>query len=453
MTPFEVVNWSLCVFTAAVLAVVLSRDRFLLVKPSVWVVVWFHVVIQWAAAVEAAFVEAYLPFPWTFAGLVHGFPLATFVGSAAMGRGAARRIFYRATREPPGDLGVMWREILATTALIAAFVAVYLSAVGVERTGLYAVLFDPSRATLAREESLKLIDSRFIRYGYAFMASALAPITAGSMATLLWLLTRRGRLVEAMLLIPVFAAVLLAVSMTGARGFAANLLLVVLFTYFVRQGFAVRPFPILGGLVAVLLIPTAITLLREGQAITAETFREYFAAILDRAFVSPMKVGVYYVHYAQTKGLFGIGAVPKVAGFLGVVSVDASNVIGLEHVPRAPESISAGGAFVFSYYSYFGAWVFPLCCVATWTLDLALVVYRGLSPNTLVTCVAAICASAQSFTAADFTPALVTHGFVPLLVLAVMLDRMCTRGTWSGPWRGFFAAERLARGWSGARAG
>lgn len=446
MTPFEVVNWSLCALTVGLLLSVLWRDRFLLVKPSVWVVVWFHLVIQWAATVRAGVVETYLPEPWTFAGLVHGFPLLTFGVSAACGRRSARHVFYRTTHERPDDLGALWKQVGATVAFIAVYVALYLNHLGWDRTGLYAVLFDPARAYLAREESLKLVESPLIRYGYSVMSAAAAPLAAGSMAVLLSALARRGRLIEAVLLTPVFAAVLVAVSLTGARSLAASLLLMVLFTYFVRRGFAFRPIQVVGGLVAVLLVPTALTLLREGRIITPEIFWVYFSgSILHRVFVVPMEVVLYYVHHAQTTGFFGVSGVPKLASFLGVEPVNVPNLIGLTYVPGAHPTINAGGGFVFTYYSYFGGWVFPLCCVAVWMLDLAVWVYRRLSANTLVTCIAAACVSTLTFTAADFTTVLVTHGFLPVLVLSLVLDRMCRKGLRGGARSALSARGRLVR--------
>jgi hypothetical protein len=84
---------------------------------------------------------------------------------------------------------------------------------------------------------------------------------------------------------------------------------------------------------------------------------------------------------------------------------------------------------VFTYYSYFGLWVFPLCCLGAWLLDVALVVYRRLSNEMLLLAVPAIAACVQNLTSTDYTTTLLTHGFVPLLAIASVLDRLVPRQT------------------------
>lgn len=402
-------------------------ERFLLVKPSTWVVVWFHLMIQWSATVQSPFVESYLPEPWVFALLVHGFPLVTLCGSVILGRSNAKHVFRRLAGELRYSRSVIGRIAFVTAGLIAAFVAIYVYQIGLSNTGLYAIVFDPSRSALAREESLKLISNPFIRYGYAFMASTAAPIAVVSVAILFVLAGRRMKIIDVPVLILMFLGIMMAVSMTGERSHAAKLVLVLILAYFARHRFRFRPLRMTVGVLAVLLIPTMLTLMRESTAPSFGTFLSYFGSILDRVFVGPMRVGLYYVHHAQTTGFFGIAGIPKLASMTGVEAVNASNIIGLEYVSDVIRSISAGGSFVFTYYSYFGLWVFPFCSPAIWLLDLALLVYRRLSDNMLLPCMAAVSASTVAFTAADYTTIMVTHGFMSLLVFAYVLDQVCIK--------------------------
>ena len=86
MTEYVFWNWVFCLVTTFLLLFAVWRNRFLLIKPSMMIVLLFHLTVQWIATVQSAQIETYLPDPWAFALLVHGFPLIGFGVSALVGR-------------------------------------------------------------------------------------------------------------------------------------------------------------------------------------------------------------------------------------------------------------------------------------------------------------------------------------------------------------------------------
>jgi hypothetical protein len=424
---FELVNWIACLATSALLLVGIRRNRYLLVKPSVLLVVFFHMMIQWAATIEAATIYETLPNPVAFAILAHGFPLVVFLGGLWLLQHDARAVFRSLTMEGGYSQARFVRIGLITGTVVLVVLSLYLNYVGFANTGLFALLSGFSDADVAREESLKLLPSLSIQYGYAFMAATAAPFAITAFAV--WGVRARGlmRGKSALAAAALVVAILAAVSMSGARGYGAHLILVLLFCWFFRRGAPFQPGVAIVAALLVLTVPAISSVIREGQELTAGTLYVYYLGIIDRTFKTPMWIGYYYVHFAQTDHFFGIGAIPKLAAFWDVPFQAPANIIGLTYVANRIQTIHANGSFVFTYYSYFGLWVFPLCCLGAWLLDVALVVYRRLSREMLLLTVPAIAACVQNLTSADYTTALLTHGFVPILAFATVLDHLVPR--------------------------
>jgi hypothetical protein len=423
MDTFLLVNWGLCLLTSALLSWTALRDRALLVKPSVLVVVFFHVMIQWAATIEAGVIYDSLPSPYTFVLLAHGFPIATLVGSFCFLRRDARDVLRRLGAAVPDGATLMGTALLAGSGVIV-IVAAYLYSIGFADTGLYAVLVQAPDAIQVREDSLKLLTSSVLRYGFQLMATTLAPMSA--VALTLWAF--RGPKATLPLRLGVAATgvfiALFGVSLTGARGHGAQLVLALVLCWFFRRGAPFVPVRFAAAAVLVLTLPVGFSILRDGQTFTAFNLERYYGGLVDRTFKGPMWVGYSYVHFAQTDRFFGPGAIPKLADFLDVPVENAANIIGLEYGASRLETVHANGSFVFTYYSYFGLWVFPLCCMAVWALDLALLAYRRVRDEGLMVTVPAIAACVQNLASTEYTTLLVTHGFLPILATAVIASRI-----------------------------
>ncbi len=224
MTVYVAFNWVACVLTLGLLVVSFSRCRYLAVKPSIVVITAFHLMIQWAATARATQIETYLPNPWAFGVLAQGFPLVGLLTTMFLGRRAARRVWARATDPDHGSSQRRYRAVWFLLICVVLLTLLYLSEVPLGRTGLYAILFDPARAAAAREESLKLVSSALVRYSYSFLVSAFAPLAAVLISLLLVDEAKRWRAWRVVALLGCLGGLLVIVSLTGARAFAASLL-------------------------------------------------------------------------------------------------------------------------------------------------------------------------------------------------------------------------------------
>ncbi len=428
---FIILNWFLCLVTALALLLVVWRQRFLLLKPSLIVVASYHLMIQWSATLNASQLAAFLPDPWTFALLAHGFPLAGLLVSVGFGRRQAREVWHRLQHPVAvpryarrGALGVLAGSVM----VLALF---YLLQVPFQSTGLYAVFFDPANSALAREYSLKLLDSPALQYGFSFMALVFSPLLAVLLAEAIGSNFVRRRLVAAAGFTLALGGVLVVVSLTGARSFAVTLLLTVVLAWYLRRGLPVKVLQVVVLLVCVLTLPTLFTIFREGKELTLATFGTYLQQlILDRVLYVPMETAMWYTHYAQTNGFWGVAAIPKLATLLGVQPVNVMNVIGLAYTSYGIDSIYANTGYVFAYYSYFGLIALPFCLLGLWFLDVALLFYQGLSDNLLLACVASVSVASLSFVSVEYTTVWLTNGFGILLGVCWLIDRLNRLFSW-----------------------
>jgi hypothetical protein len=424
---YVVVHWAFTLVTALWLMAIFRWRKHLFVKPSLVLIGYAHLFFQWPAALNASHFETYLPDPYLLVVAVHGTVLLGLAVAARTHDAAARALWARLLAQG-GEVGVMGRRAALWLAVAAAcVVGVYLSVVPFSETGLYVIWREPALAAIARESSLKLLENRALAYAFLVMASAIAPL----LAVLLTLTVARAVRKQAVLagLVPAaaLATLLLAVSLTGARGFAVNLLAVVGITLVLRNGLQFRFLKVLGGLALVLAPAVMLTALREGRDVgPAGLGGALVGAVLERAFIAPLEVGSWYLHYSQLHGLLGVSAVPKLAGLLGVPAINAPNLIGLRYSPYAGEldTVSADAGYFLTYFSYFGAPALTLTVSGIWFTDVALAAYRRLDDELLLPGVAATSAAALAFISTDYTTVWVSHGFGVVLVLALIVNRL-----------------------------
>jgi hypothetical protein len=425
MTEFVFWNWVLCSTTFILLAVSILRQRFLLIKPSILVIVFFHFMVQWSSTVQAGYIESYLPNPWAFMLLVHGFPLIGFCVTFFTWRRQAFHIWRRVTKLGDPSPKVIQRVMLILGGCIVVFLAYYLRTVPFSSTGLHAILFNPTESTLAREESLKLIDNPIVQYGYGLTSSAAAPLLAVILTISLLKKVKHWRLTGALLNATAILGLLFVVSLTGARIYAAVVLLAVVFALWLKNGLPIRPVPLALAGVVVLIIPVLLSLLRQGAELNASSFLYYLTTggMGRRVFVVPTMVGMWYVDYTQTQGFVGVAGIPKLASLLGVEPVIIQNIIGLKYMGTRIESVHATVGYVFAYFAYFGPLSLALSLIGLWLLDLMLLGYRRLGDSLLLPCVAAVSVSCSRFVGSDYTTVLITHGFLISFVVALVVDR------------------------------
>lgn len=419
MTSFVFANWSFCLATSLLLTMVILWQRFLLIKPSIIMIIFFHLMIQWAAAINSPEIEDYLPNPWVFALLSQGFPFIGLLGSIWIGRRSAYITWKRLCQPQPVLSWARRKALFILGSYVIIFVFIYLQHVPFSRTGLYTIFADPLQSALAREYSLKLQDSAVVRYGYGFLISVFAPLLAVLLADELMCHIKQLHVLKSGILIVTLGGLLVAVSLSGARSFAAMIIFTILFAGLLRRGLPINMFYAGGMVLAVLAFPTLLSILREGRDVSWSLFWEYLqGGIFYRVFYLPMQTGLWFTHYAQTVGFLGVQGVPRLAGLLNVPPVNAANLIGLVYTNSRIASVSANTGYVFAYYCYFGLPSFIFSLTGLWLLDLVLWLYRRIDDNLLLASVAAISIASIKFTYAEYTTVLLTHGFGVLLIVA-----------------------------------
>ena len=424
MSAFVLTNWFFCIVTGTLLLMAIWRQRFLLVKPSIIVIIFFHLCIQWAATIESDYIEIYLPDPWVFALFAQGFPLIGLLVSIWTGRRLARITWQRVLHPEEVSSKLRHRAILFLAALIGIFVLFYIQVVHFSNTGLYAIFANPSSSAVVREESLKLVKSELIRYGYGFMAYGFAPLLS---VLLLWQVItgfKRRRWIAMLANLSAIVGVLFVVSLTGARSFAASIILVMAFAWFLKRGFPLNPIYMALGVLFILAFPVLLTILREGKIPDMILFWNYLSGgIFQRVFYSPMQTGLYYTHFTQTVGFIGVSGVPKLATLFGISPINAANYLGLLYTDTHIESVNMNTSYVFAYYCYFGIGSFVFSLFGLWLLDTVLLIYRKMSSLMLTACIASVSIASISLISSEYTVVLLTHGFIVILLTSVFIDR------------------------------
>jgi len=426
MSIYVFLNWLFCVLTFLLLIGVIWRYRYLVIKPSIIVIGMFHIQIQWAAAVDAAYIELYLPQPYDFFILAQLFPLIGLIVSFFFLHKRTAAVYSRIAENTYDSLQIKKRTVLILMAVILFILAIYLVTVPLASTGIYAILLDPLESTMAREESLKLLDNAFLKYGFALLKSALAPVL--SVLVALWSIQafKRKKYLSALVGIGIIFFTLVVVLLPGARMPGVVVILSILMAIFLIRKLPIRPLYILISSLLILSLPVFMTMSREGKEINASIYMEYMkGGILHRVFVVPMETGLWHAHYGQDAGFVGVTGIPKLAELMGQESITLPNVIYMKYSPYSVPSGLSNTCFVFAYYACFGMMAWIVCLIGLWALDLSILVFQRLRSNALlIAAIAAIATSSMAFISNMYTTVLITDGFVIILLLAVILDKM-----------------------------
>jgi hypothetical protein len=447
---FERLNWLACLITFALIVWRVGPRRFLLVKPSTLMVIFHHLFIQWGATINASTTAELLPDPLAFAVLVHGFPLCGLLLTSWTGQRTARLTWARLRHPRPSKGSLRHRALVILGLYGVAVLAVYLSMVPLRSTGLFTIFADPSYSALAREQSLKLLESAALRYSYLLYVSAIAPVLAVLLTQVAAAAIQKRRGFSAAAAGVALVLTIVAASLSGARGNVVFLGAAVAYAYLLRRGLRINPlYPILITLL-LLAAPAAQTMLREDREFTLSTFLTYFGNFVGyRVLIVPYTTGLWFCHYAQTTGFFGVAGIPKLALLMDVQPLNVPNLVALSYGGGGLASASANTGYLFAFYSYFGMVSFPFSLAGLWLLDLALPVYRAVADELLAATVAAASISSVGFTFSDYTTAWLSGGFGVILATAWLLSR----GRPLGPVHTAVVARRSAASFSPASLG
>lgn len=411
-----------CLVASAVfLKLLLSRREFL-IKPSVQILFYTHVFIQWPFVVRQAWVANVLPYPADAVLLIHGFVLIGLAVSLLSWRGHALEIFSRVTKAGANFIHGAMPYVIALLALSTIATVIHIHAVPLSEAGLVVAVIDPDLASEAREESFKLVDSALVRYGFSLLTSTFAPITAVLLFGLITAAFREHRVFQAVLWLGTLTALIVIVSLTGARMFAVLIFFAILTAAVLRRGFSINPFWASIGAAVIITPPVILTLLRQGLLTDLALFPEYYWDLIGhRVFGSPLETGLWYMHFEQIFGPLGISGIPRLAELFGVPIVNVPNQIGLMYTSTPILSVSANAGFLFAFYAYFGMIALPICLAALWSLDFAFLLLARLDAQLLLPTLAAMAAAGLSFLQSDFTVTLVSHGYALIPIVAFVL--------------------------------
>lgn len=421
MSSFVLSSWLCFAVTLVLMLTIVYWERWQLVKPSFIFLVFYVVQIQAPSAVRATEIEELIPNPWLYLLLAHIFPLVVLIIGTLWFRHTANVIFKRAIRTSSSPTNSNY-TIFLLSLISGAIILFYFYEVPWLTTGLYAIFFNPSETGLAREESLKLLESSFVRYSFAFFSTVLAPILAILLASRIWQQLRLRRLDKTV--IPCLLGIivlLITVSIYGARGPSAFLLFGIFYCLYLGNRFPFRPMKIIGIIFIILTIPALLSILYNRHEINPLNISSAYTNILDRVFNRNIDSHIWTVDFTQRHGVFGVSGVPKIAQLIGKDSIDIFNVIGRYYRPSNPH-ISATSSFVFGYYSCFGLASFIPCLMLIWLLDCSLLIYRKIGAKLLIPCMGAIAMATAKFTFTFYTTALFSGGFLLVLIFCLLLS-------------------------------
>jgi hypothetical protein len=432
MLLFLLANVACTGFVTLALARIHREQPHLFLKPSILLLAYTHALFQWPLAIRSFHYFETLTDPWALAVLVHGFALTGLLLSVRLAAKPARMLWHRV-----GEWGTLrddaeldrWIRVLAVAA--TAGIGVYLAYVPLDRTGLWALLFDPAHAPEIREESLKLLKDAVPRYVFSLTTTSVAQLLIALLVVRF--IARPRRWLETITGLAIAAAMALFVMLAGEKSRVVYLLLVAAAAvlWHARLRIRVRTLALLGG-VAFAAVATMILLRMEPDSF-AELLRLIpvsIESIATRSLFTPLEVGAWYVQYAQTNGTFGIAGIPRLAGLFGVAPVDVPNVVGLAFAPLHYgvnkvgylATISASVGYLFAWYAYFGAASLIASVALLLALDVCVPLLLRVTPTLLLPGMAVITFQTLMFAQSDYTVTWVSHGLGFTLLLLLVLS-------------------------------
>lgn len=437
---FLILNVLCCFFMGGGLYYFIKYNKSLWVKPSVIFLIFNYVFIQVPAALYSGNMFLTTNHYLDFFILSQLLPISILICSAFTFDASAKILWERLKDNCVHDEN---KALIILFLFIGGIVGVYLNKIGIINTGIYAILFDTGQATLAREDSLKLLDSPWIKYLYSIMCSAIAPMAAAVCILKARKEVVRGNIIIAGITLGLFGICIGCVSFPGTRWLPMLLVLAGIVAILYKSGFEALT---VGGIVKVSLVLFTIALLvswkREGVSLGLNAIYDYifridyenftensgvFWTIGHRVFFMPMKSGVDYLYYANEIGFLGVAAIPKLASLFGVEPINVSNIMYKEFYGSYIDSGTYPTGFIYSYYCYFGPWTIMLDFWLIILLDGIICLYKYVSNELLIPVLSGVFVSVISLIQADFTTALLTHGVLSSVFVAIIVSKLCSK--------------------------
>ncbi len=412
MSWFVLLSWMFCAVISLSLIGLLYKEKYLGIKPSFLFVAFFNFQIQWGSAVNASRIEQQLQNPWHYFYLTHLFPCVVLLLSCCCFNRSASLIYNRLKLATKRDRLKSLNMLILLLVIQSIFILLwYLNSVSWSETGLYAIINDPKNYLLKREASMKLLKDPILAYGVSALQNIIAPILATMLCIKIFDSYRRFNPISLMVYSGFVIGLLFTVTIYGARGPGAMLILSVCYTIYVLNDFPLNPIKITVAVILVMALPTFLVILYNEVSFDFGGILQGYGNIFDRVFNRNIDAGVWAVNYVQNFGYFGINGIPKLAVIVGEKPIDIFNVVGTYNRPEEA-TISATCAYVFAYYSCFGLAVFVPCVFLAIITDMLLLLYRTFPSGLLLACLSATSIAIAKLPSTFYTTVLITGGAI-----------------------------------------
>jgi hypothetical protein len=313
------------------------------------------------------------------------------------------------------DRIIMWTGI-AACGLLTVW---YLSVVPIRSTGMWSIIFSNGNATLAREESLKLLDSVALKYAYSFGTTVLAVTT---LILLALQVTYRRALSSAAILISIIGLLTL-IGITGARMPMAKAILAVAIAYALTARTRSQLLVLPAGLAGAIAIVTSLTLWRSGKELFDASI-SMSQGIIDRAFVLPFETGLHTVQFAADRGFLAGANIRPYAAITGqphiVLPSEVYHAFYFFPSQGSIESGSANTCFFFDFQAGFGIWPgWLIALMAIGMVDFSLLAFPRVRGRLRPALLAVLLMGVFSLASSAFSTALLTGGIGLTVAIAI----------------------------------
>ncbi len=420
---FFAASWLAVSICAMIIIVSVMHDRSLLLKPSFLVAMFFFLQVQVGSAILSDKVVNMLADPWEFYFVIHGYSVIALMSSLVLYRRACRTSFSRMAGQviAKRDLIPHVFYIILPALLIVLW---YLSVVPISSTGLYVSIVEPELADYAREESFTTLDAPVLKYGYYVMSVVLAPMSAIMMYLLISAPLNEVRLAWRIFGVFTVLFLIILVSLYGARGPSAMLVVSVIYAAYLQRGAPFRPVRIVLMFCLVLAGPSIISMFKNADHLLWSEYGRAFLNIVDRVFIRGAIPNIWYIDYIQTNGFWGVSGISKLARLFGADLVNVANLISLEYDKYSLPYGTANAAYITQYYSFFGIFGAVLSLLGVLALDSIVHLYRFLRPALLFPVVGALIIPFANMSFSQISTVLLSKGLIIILLVGFVVSKL-----------------------------
>ncbi|MBX9785998.1 MAG: hypothetical protein K2Y08_01550 [Alphaproteobacteria bacterium] len=366
--------------------------------------------------------ECFLTSPMDLLILIHG----TILGGILL----SKYLFLQTSSQVWNNLGdtesnyVPFFELSVLSLLFFSLVIVYLQQVPLQETGLYHMFIGSAQQANARELSLKLMDNHVVRYLYSILKAGIAPVF---FLILLNIFDRMGKdkIRKKIYLLAIMGIVILLSNLNGEKSFVVNYAILMAFYYIYKKRLLVSKRAFFSFSVLLLVGAVIPSLLLSGGGYP---LLSYVYPKIERAFLVPLKVGLWYMHDAQIYDFDLKMILPQsLSSYIYPDVINYPNFIGKKYGwfylgHKTLDSINANASFIFYFYKGIGLLAVPFSIFAILSLDTLILFYRFIRSNFLPLLLSFVAVKCISFVSTNFYTVFLSHG----LLLGVFLFLLLT---------------------------